>query len=772
LNDAARKALALSMPASGAVIIVLRCLGYVPLPHPYPLSLVIAVLTAFSGPAVWRRVAAVDAVVSAVLVWLDPAPSAVYAAGALLGMEDVVSAVSCFAPMASSLVGFAYSRDVMSVLPAIPSATAVALTLLVLMRRVRVTYEVVRAERLKYAMYVELTAAGIFAAVAAVGMMYLMIPSPFATVSAAILITYGLAGVAYFVHRALSTPSELRVQPYRRDFWTAFVVRRERLYAFAVAYASKIAELVRRAGVKANPILLACKYVTASVLIAAMAPVTLPLTLVNPVLAVAAAVSVLAVAGIALLFPIIVLSSKAGDRRRRVEEELPWFALLATVAQHAGVPLHEAMLMVLERPDLFPAMKDEALNVRKKIEVMGRDAVSALEELAEDHPSRRFRRFIRGYTSLLRTGGDLTAYLESRLREYLRDLGFRLREYGQKALTLVEVSTIVYLVMMSALVFGGAAGSAASAGVLALFAAVVCPAVAAVMYAVAHITQPKFRDRVGANHVVAAFTVLTAGIAALIAVLRGLGDPATAVLAITAALGFGYGLQFHAALRRIRREEDALPDFVRDVAELRKVGYTPARAIKQIARSRKYDGPLDDVVKSLASQVSFNVPLSVTRVPSGSWLVQTVTWILGKIEDTGGGTPRTLELITDFLEDVQQARKHMVSSLKVYDVLTSATPIILVAVTSMAAAFIGIIAPATRSSAIPFLQFGNVNWTVVKAAVVSASVASAFVAGKVVDGTVKSLLRLLIVSLVTLAAITWLQPWLTNLFVTQLTGTG
>ena len=153
-------------------------------------------------------------------------------------------------------------------------------------------------------------------------------------------------------------------------------------------------------------------------------------------------------------------------------------------------------------------------------------------------------------------------------------------------------------------------------------------------------------------------------------------------------------------------------------------------------------------------------------------MVRAIAWILGKIEDTGGGTPRTLELITDFLEDVQQARKHMMSSLKVYDVLTAVTPVVLVAVASMAAAFVNIVAPATRSSAAPLpIQLGNVNWMIVKAAVVSASVASAFVAGKVVDFTIKSMLRLLIVSLVTLAAITWLQPWLTNLFTTQLTVT-
>jgi len=65
-----------------------------------------------------------------------------------------------------------------------------------------------------------------------------------------------------------------------------------------------------------------------------------------------------------------------------------------------------------------------------------------------------------------------------------------MKSYGEEAMTLFEATTIVYVVLASALVIGGSISSPIPTGLLTAFAVVICSVVAAVAYAVAHLTRP------------------------------------------------------------------------------------------------------------------------------------------------------------------------------------------------------------------------------------------------------------------------------------------
>ena len=58
--------------------------------------------------------------------------------------------------------------------------------------------------------------------------------------------------------------------------------------------------------------------------------------------------------------------------------------------------MHEVMLMVLERPNLLSAMRDEALSMRKNVEVLGKDALTSLEQLADEHPGQEVQEVHKG----------------------------------------------------------------------------------------------------------------------------------------------------------------------------------------------------------------------------------------------------------------------------------------------------------------------------------------------------------------------------------------
>ena len=55
--------------------------------------------------------------------------------------------------------------------------------------------------------------------------------------------------------------------------------------------------------------------------------------------------------------------------------------------------------------------------IEHNVRMLGMDQLAAIEEVARYHPSRKFSEFLYGYTAIMRTGGDLVSYLESRVKE-------------------------------------------------------------------------------------------------------------------------------------------------------------------------------------------------------------------------------------------------------------------------------------------------------------------------------------------------------------------
>src|SRR5437899_2877054 len=66
---------------------------------------------------------------------------------------------------------------------------------------------------------------------------------------------------------------------------------------------------------------------------------------------------------------------------------------------------------------IFPAASKEAKRILVDIDVFGTDPITAFEKAAKFSPHKAFTNFLYGYTTVLKTGGNVTDYVGMKMKE-------------------------------------------------------------------------------------------------------------------------------------------------------------------------------------------------------------------------------------------------------------------------------------------------------------------------------------------------------------------
>ena len=96
----------------------------------------------------------------------------------------------------------------------------------------------------------------------------------------------------------------------------------------------------------------------------------------------------------------------------------------------------------------MPAMRKEARDIIKEVEIFGVDPLSALEVAAKKTPLDIFKDFLGGYASTVIIGGDIGHFLERKAEDIFKTRALRVKAAAERLGMLLETFIIV-MVMMS-----------------------------------------------------------------------------------------------------------------------------------------------------------------------------------------------------------------------------------------------------------------------------------------------------------------------------------
>jgi len=457
-------------------------------------------------------------------------------------------------------------------------------------------------------------------------------------------------------------------------------------------------------------------------------------------------------------------SSNASDRATNLEREMPFAAAYISVMASGGIAPYTSFKRLSEI-DLMPAMRIEARDIMKDVEVFGVDPLSALEGAAKKVPLDTFKDFLGGYASTVIIGGDIGHFLERKAEDIFKTRALRVKAAAERLGMLLETFIIV-MVMMSLCFYilfavqqiqtGTSTGTNLStySGIL-MYTYLFSPLLAVVFVYLAHSMQPKtpivemrpykvFGVCSGIGIIV--FLLLTNFMGAthlpLFSTLQAWGLDLPIALSVALFITVAPAAVVDMRLAKVKNSMEAgITSFLRDLTEVRKTGLSPEKCIESLS-TRDY-GAFSKELRKISSDISWGIPLKMVMMDflhrTRSWMVQIVMFLLVETIDVGGGTIAMIESLARFNSLTSEVDKEKKMSVRPYVMMPYLASILLVATTVMMMSFttgFGVTTSSVSSTA--SVASKGLMTTIFMTAVIFNSYIIGIVAGKISEESISA----------------------------------
>ena len=467
-----------------------------------------------------------------------------------------------------------------------------------------------------------------------------------------------------------------------------------------IARSFKLEESIRASGIFIHPYVYVARSIFITIVVAlGMGIATyvswciIPNTKIPILLGVFTAIVPLMTLLCSMMYPSMLASSRA----TAVEFEMPFFAAYLTTMARSGVS-PDKVIETIANIRLFKAIGNEAKRILRDMRIFGKDPLEALESAASAHPSREFREFILGYTTTLRTGGDVIHYLEIRTAELFRKRIENIRSIVDKvglfmemfaAITIIaSLSLYIFFIVSSLMPVG-----LFNVGLFRLFVFFIQPMITVMMIVMADKMLPKDPLYNKAYYLYLLVSIplgIAVGLLSYQFLLTLLAHYMTMLQAriVSAIVSTGIALIIASIggikgyLEKQRNEgglEESLSSFLRDLTEARKTGLSIERCV--IYLSQKNYGALTRVIKRIAAALMAGISLlqavrNALRNIHNWFTLLTFRFLMDAIE-YGGAAPQVLEMVTHFTTELAGLREELRKKLKSYIMIPYFAAIIL-----------------------------------------------------------------------------------------------
>ncbi|MDG6920070.1 MAG: type II secretion system F family protein [Nitrososphaerota archaeon] len=501
----------------------------------------------------------------------------------------------------------------------------------------------------------------------------------------------------------------------------------------------RISTLLKRSGRVGNPVAMAgaSLHATAMVALGSVPIAVLAGALISPWLLLLSLAPL-----VPFLSPEARLRDDAARRREGVERELPFFTVLVGVLGGAGIPLYSIMKGV-SSSEIFPSIGEESLLVKRDVEIFGMNPNDSLERLASLHPSKKLGRFLLGYTSKARSGGDVSAYLTVESGSMLKELEGAWAMYVARVGIIGSMMITVFGVVPLLLMVVGVFSPGFSVVGLVFFTGVGVPVFTLALLYMAGRMQPSPDE---APHGKAAKSMLAS------LPFAALGVAAGAAWASAAAVLFvfftAYGLSVRKQVSETRELEEGLSSFLKDILEYKRQDYDLSKAVVAMEAHGGYPRPFAALLAKVAAKLKAGVPLDEAKPECRSALGRLAFFLLGEMSRSGGGNVDTVFQVSSFADRMIQMRRGATAEMRPYLVLSYASPLLLAFgvtfVGAILSSFSARVAPGLASARLGVFHVGSVPPGLSQVSdllIVVSAAALGLIGAKVTDLTVRNTWR-------------------------------
>lgn len=450
--------------------------------------------------------------------------------------------------------------------------------------------------------------------------------------------------------------------------------------------------------------------------------------------------------------PTMRLKLETMERKSRIEEETAYFLSYVNIMQSVNVGLYRAFDMV-RGASVFPAMEKDAMEIVKRVELLGFTQNDSLDVYAKTHPSRQFAEFVFGYLAKITSVGNVPGYTESKAKYFFDEYLAVWDRYQKSAQDIFGAILMIALVLPMMMALIGVMGSPGTFGAIILAGSAIPPVVAVLMVVMLNSNQPS----TGNTYAMSYMSMLPGLVVGSSALFAGMGAPTATALAC-----FMVGIINYMSTRREARNVAAIdammPEFMADIAEMSKAGMNVGQIIQVQAGRKSYRRHFNEILAGMGANIrrGMSFEQAAGHVRSRSKQVKFIMFLLARTYATGGGTRDIFYNMTNFIRTIEQKKRQITGSLSSLTMIVFASPFLMLGISSvMLGMFSGMPAGPDAMDGVPGRLGGPTASMISSIEMMSVitSVSMGVVASKISTYTIKNTLPLAITSLSAILAI-------------------
>jgi len=364
-------------------------------------------------------------------------------------------------------------------------------------------------------------------------------------------------------------------------------------------------------------------------------------------------------------------------QKNKIEKELPYFITIVTLLATSGFGPY-FIFKKLKDFELLPTLRLESDKILKRMQLLGLDPMTAMQQAKDRPSSKALGDFLSGYVSSIQSGGNVMNYLKSKMKSTFDGFAESEKQQVDTVKALIEAYMTLQVVVLAVFVIVAAMGNnplsttpTDESNDLTYYVMLLPLVIAIVFLKIAQgVALPKTREisikkflLYGSPVIVVSLLLIASGIFSDFGANPYILGFAFIIASLWPAITFKK--RYLASLDA----ESATPQILRDITEARKVGLSPEKCVIK-ACNRKSFNLFNPVAESISNKLQWGVPIenifASFKKQVTNFKVLISFRVLFEIISSGGGNVETLDSLAETSERIHTIEKSKQEMLKPY----------------------------------------------------------------------------------------------------------
>lgn len=364
------------------------------------------------------------------------------------------------------------------------------------------------------------------------------------------------------------------------------------------------------------------------------------------------------------------------NQSKKIERELPFFITIVSLLTTSGFGPY-TILHKVKQITLLPIIQAESVKILKRIDMLGVDPLTALNDAKDKPSSKALGEFLSGYVSAIQSGGNVINYLKSKMQSTFERFENSEKQSVEKVGSIVHAWLTTQIVILAVFILiavvgsnpltGGSGGTTQPPYVLLIFSPIMSV-----------IFMQLVRNMVSSNipdikiKEILKFVIPSVAVAAVLILSNVFSSMHVNPFILGIALivpSIPPALKFQSIYQLNLDAEAATPQILRDITEARKAGLGPEKCIIRACKRKDFKS-FNKIANSISNKlewgVSMNNLFTVLQNEMKNFQVLISFRILFEIITSGGGNVNTLDSLADTSEKIHNIQKNKRESLQPY----------------------------------------------------------------------------------------------------------